>query len=124
MPQLLVLKHNSPLGNWTFMRRDPVTALCKHVAEFWVADGTTTFSKERILPLPGAVLMFNFASEQGTVDRNGNITPYRAAWAGGLRDEVLTTYSTGHSALLGVRFTPLGAHAFFRMPMDELANRV
>jgi AraC-like DNA-binding protein len=124
MPQLLVLKHNSPLGNWTFMRREPIAALREHVSEFWVADGTTTFSKERILPLPGAVLMFNFADEQGTVDRAGNITPFRSAWASGLRHEVLTTYSSGRSSLLGVRFTPLGAYAFFRIPMDQLANRV
>lgn len=120
----MVFEHNSPLGRWTFMRRDPIAKLRNHIAEFWVADGTTTFSKERILPAPGAILMFNFASEQGTVDRAGNITPYRAAWAGGLRDEVLTTYSSGRSSLLGVRFTPLGAHAFFRLPMDQLANRV
>lgn len=124
MPQLMVFEHNSPLGRWTFMRREPIAALRNYIAEFWVADGTTTFSKERILPLPGAILMFNFASEQGTVDRAGNITPYHSAWAGGLRDEVLTTYSSGRASLLGVRFTPLGAHAFFRLPMDQLANRV
>ncbi len=106
------------------MRRDPIAALRDHVAEFWVADGTTTFAKERILPLPGAILMFNFASPQGTVDRAGNITPFRSSWAGGLRDEVLTTYTSGRSSLLGARFTPLGAYAFFRMPMTELANRV
>ena len=106
------------------MRREPDVALRDHVAEFWVADGTTTFAKERILPAPGAILMFNFAAEQGTVDRTGRITPYRTAWAGGLRDEVLTTYTSGRASLLGVRFTPLGARAFFRMPMHELANRV
>jgi AraC-like DNA-binding protein len=124
MPQLLVLKHNSPLGDWTFMRREPLSALRELVSEFWVADGTTTFSKERILPLPGTVLMFNFADDQGTIDRAGNVTQYRSAWASGLRDEVLTTYSSGRSSLLGVRFTPLGAYAFFRMPMDALAGRV
>jgi AraC-like DNA-binding protein len=120
----MVFEHNSPLGRWAFMRREPVGLLRDHVTEFWVADGTTTFAKERILPLPGAILMFNFAAEQGTVDRAGNITPFRAAWAGGLRDEVLTTYSSGRSSLLGARFTPLGAHAFFGLPMHHLANRV
>jgi AraC-like DNA-binding protein len=104
----------------------PSPALAPFVQCIWMVDGFASFDREAVLPNGVIELMINFGPTQKVIGY-GDVAvdeDFRDAWLAGIQDRPLVIASPGGSNHMGIRFRPGGAHAFFRLPMDEVSNRV
>jgi len=126
-PGTRVVRHHSPLGEWELVGRGPDVRLRAYVRgyEGYVETASSGPIRRREVPWPGAVLIVNFGPAFRIADPRAAAGPgdYHS-FVAGLYDSYVLTESTGLSYCLQVNFTPIGAHLFFGLPMDEIANRV
>jgi AraC-like DNA-binding protein len=69
-------------------------------------------------------MVLNFGAAHTRVDARSD-SPQRLehAWVTGLHTHYHRSVAIGERRFMVVRFTPLGAHLFFRLPMDSLIDR-
>lgn len=122
-----LLRHHSSAGQWELVIRRPDPRLRAYVSQYegYLETATTRPIRRREVPWPGAVVIINFGPAFRISDPRIAAGPadYRSFLAG-VYDSYVVTESTGLSYCLQVNFTPIGAHLFFRLPMDAIANRV
>jgi AraC-like DNA-binding protein len=114
------------LSDFEFFSFAPTPALAPFIDCVWGVRGSTFFSQEVILPNGAIELMVNFGPTQKvhaygerTVDES-----FRRYWLAGIQDRPLVIGSPNGTDHMAVRFRPGGAHAFFDVPMHEVANQV
>lgn len=124
--RLIVQRHDSPLGQWTLAVLLPPPRLAEAVEFLWCVEGGNAHDVARILPRGNAHLMFNLGAPQRLLDLHGVRAPqlFRDAWFSGQQQRFLDVDATGPSAILGVRFQPLGAWRVLGIPQHELAGQV
>ena len=124
--RLIVQRHDSPLGRWTLAVLLPQQRLADAVEFLWCVEGGNAYEVARILPRGNAHLMFNLGAPQRLLDIHGVQAPqlFREAWFSGQQQRFLDVDATGSSAILGVRFQPLGAWQVLGIPQHELAEQV
>lgn len=123
---LRVVTHRSPLGDWEMTLAEPGPPLAGLVSVLWDVHGETHYSRESILPSGGVEILFSLGAEQRLLDSHdySRFTSYRRVWVSGLQERHLVVEAHGHSHLIGLRLTPLGAWRFFSLPLHELAGQV
>lgn len=122
--RLIVQSHDSPLGQWRMAVVLPHPALAGAVDFLWCVEGGNADEVARILPRGNAHLMFNLGAPQRLLDPDRGAIVFRAAWLSGQQQRWLDVDSTGPSAILGVRFQPLGAWRVLGIPQHLLAEQV
>lgn len=94
---------------------------------FWTLESDTPSEPnqaERILPDGCVELILNFGAEFSQHTDNGaKVRQPRNFLVGQMTGPILIS-PTGLVQLLGIRFHPGGTYPFFRIPMDELTDRV
>ena len=124
--RLIVQRHDSRLGQWTLAVLLPHPRGADAVVFLWCVEGGNAYEVARILPRGNAHLMFNLGAPQRLLDLHGVAAPqlFRESWFSGQQQRFLDVDATGPSALLGVRFQPLGAWRVLGIPQHELAEQV
>ena len=126
-PRTHALRHDSPLGHWELVLREPVLRLRPYVRGWYegFVESGASFSRRLEVPFPGVVLIVNLGSPWGLVDRLDAGAPVtrRDSFVAGLHDRYSIVESGGASWCVQVNLTPLGARRLFGVPMHELANR-
>ncbi len=121
-----LVRHDSSLGEWELVTRQPDSRLLGYVQELqgYAESRASRPIRRREVPWPGTVLIINFGPPFRLTDPRLSTGPadYHS-FVAGLYDSYVTTESVGLSCCMQVNFTPLGALRFFRLPMDEIANR-
>lgn len=121
-----LIQHDSILGQWELVTRLPDPSLHDYVREFEGYRETRSSQpiRRREVPWPGTVLIINFESPFRLTDpRHGAGPADFGSFVAGLYDSYVVTESVGLSYCMQVNFTPIGARRFFRLPMNEIANR-
>jgi AraC-like DNA-binding protein len=92
----------------------------------WAVRGTTACSRVGILPTGCVEVMFTLGPPHRVVGEPATARDVdcRGAWVSGLQPSVLTVDSPDGTDLVGLALRPLGAAAYFPLPMDEIAGRV
>lgn len=131
MREVKELRFDCAIGRWSLQLLAPAADLAAFVEVFWEVRGFANFARERILPKENIELMFNLGPPHRLLDpgRPASATVYRDAWVSGLQQRPLVIEPCFDarrvpSHLLAVRLRPVGAYAFFGMPMDEVSNQV
>ncbi len=109
-----------------FFSVSPRIELAPFVEAIWGVRGSFRDASEAVLPNGAIELMINFGPVQRVV-AHGERTlddTYSSAWLAGIQDRRLVHLSEHGADHLSVRFRPGGAHAFFGLPMGEVANSV
>jgi AraC-like DNA-binding protein len=126
IPTTRISRHESELGAWEMVSRDPEPRLRAHVRRYvgYVESGTRPL-RRREMPSGDIVLILSFGpgidvsepTKPGTSAR-------RVSFAAGLHDEYAVTEHDGAQHGMQVDLSPLGAFQFFGLPMSEVAHRV
>lgn len=104
----------------------PAPRLRPFVDVIWGVRGSAHYHVEAVLPNGAIELMINLGPPQRVIgygDREVD-EPFKDAWIAGIQHERLVHASPEGADHVAIRFRPGGAHAFFDVPMDELAGRV
>jgi AraC-like DNA-binding protein len=114
------------MGDVEFFSFPPRAELAPFVETIWGVRGMGTDPVEAVVPNGAIELMVNFGPTQEVVGRGDHtvLERYRYAWLAGIQDRRLVHCSRLGADHISVRFCPGGAHAFFELPMDTLANQV
>ncbi len=126
MTGLQISEHKSELGWWRVVQRSADPRLRAFVNGYIGSKGYAPKAiRERHVPSAEVGLLINFGSAHRRLDP-GDSTWMRHddAWVIGLHSNYHLTEAVGEREFIAVRFTPMGAHLFFRVPMDLIANRV
>lgn len=109
-----------------FFSFPPSVALAPFIECFWGVRGVAHYHIESILPNGAIELMVNFGPRQNVVayGERDVADEFRNAWIAGIQDHRLVHASPEGANHVAARFRAGGAHAFFDLPMDELAGRV
>ncbi len=113
------------MTGFTFFSYAPRPTLAPFVEMIWGVRGSAEFHSEAVLPGGSMELMVNLGPPQ-RISAYGDRDVeewYTHAWVAGIQDQRLV-HTSSHANHIAVRFRPGGAHAFFGLPMDALANRV
>ena len=105
----------------------PISALTPFVECFWTLEsdaGTTATEPERLLPDGCVELILNFAERFREHKDDGREERQPQHLLVGQMTQPVLIAPTGSVKLLGIRFHPGGTFPFFRVPMQELTNRV
>ena len=74
--------------------------------------------------MPGIPVIINFGAPFDMIDpETGRSTGKRGSFVAGLHNRYVLVDSSGIDLCLQIKFTPIGAHRFFRTSMDALADR-
>ena len=114
------------MTGFVFFTFPPSPVLAPFVDSYWGVRGSAHYHVESVLPNGATELMVNFGPRQRVVaygDRSAN-DEFRRAWLAGIQDQRLVHASPEGANHVAVRFRAGGAHAFFDLPMYEVANRV
>lgn len=106
--------------------RTPRAPLSLFIDRVWQIYGVTPYTKEKVLPNGVLELIFNFGPYHRVLRgvNGANCTTYKRCWVAGLQSHDLLIEAVGETMLLGVRFRPGGAYAFFGFPIAELTDEV
>jgi AraC-like DNA-binding protein len=117
--------HRSELGRWRTVYRSADPRLRHYVHGYL---GSTSHLpnpiRERHLPSTEVSLIVNFAAPHRLCAGDGQErwAEHDGVWVTGLRERHQLAESFGERHFMIVRFTPLGAHLFLRLPMDSIAG--
>ena len=126
-PAVTVVSHDSPLGRWEMVSRDPDRRLRGHVRDYvGYVEVTPGPLSRREVPSPDITLIISFGPAIGVSDPGA---PEAAAqrctsFVAGLHDAPVLTEHAGYQHGIEVRLAPLAARRLFGVPMHMLANRV
>ena len=101
--------------------------LSNFVECFWTLEddqGVTAPQPERILPDGCVEMVLNFGAPFSERTENGLQVRQPTNFLVGQMTRPMFIVPTGPVQILGIRFHPGGAHPFFRIPMQELTDRV
>ncbi len=115
-----------PVPEIEFFCTPPRADLAPFVEAVWGVRGPAEDVTEAVLPNGAIELMINFGPVQHVVGHGDRelLQSHRRAWLAGIQDRRLVHLSKTGVDHLSVRFRPGGAHAFFDLPMGEVANSV
>jgi len=117
-------EHSSELGRWRTAQRASDPRLAAYALGYFGSESHLPAAiRERHLPATEVALLVNFASPHRRLEAQGTWTSCDGAWIVGLHDRHQLTEALGEREFLVVRFTPIGAHLFLRLPMNLIANR-
>jgi AraC-like DNA-binding protein len=105
----------------------PTAALARFVECFWTLEsdaGAAATQPERLLPDGCVELILNFGERFREHKDNGKSERQPQHLLVGQMTRPILITPTGSVQLLGIRFHPGGTFPFFRIPMQELTNRV
>lgn len=122
-----VISHHSERGQWDMAITAPHPRLAGLVDAYIAYDErNTTFTRRHELPGLNAVMIVNLGEPITVIDTAGFVTRIGTGcgFAAGLSDAYAVTESSGSQRGIQVMFTPQGARRFFRLPMQDLTNRV
>ena len=120
-------RHESPELSWEMLSRDAHPRLREHVRNY---TGYVERSAEPLrrleVPSGDVTLIISPDTSLSVPDvRNPSRPPARIkSFVAALQDTYALVEHDGFQHGIEVRLTPLGAHALFGVPMDELTNRV
>ena len=124
MPSMETGEHTSELGEWQTVQRDADARLRAYVHGYFASSSQLRAPVlERHLPSAEVPLLLNF----GEPHRHSNLgsgewSARDGAWIVGLHARHQLTQAVGERHFMVVRFTPIGAHLFLRLPMHAIAN--
>lgn len=122
--QTTVLPHESALGSWTVVRREPPPDLRPYVVGFsGYRERARSFSRHLQAATVKIPLIFNLGSPFH-LDSPLARDQQRSSFVAGLHDGPTLVGADGPQHCVQVDLTPLGARRIFGLPMDELAHRV
>ena len=100
--------------------------LSRFVELIWAVQGTTNYTREKVLPNGAIELIINLGSFHKVVNKvdDRKFDVYRESWIAGMQEEYILIEALRESDLIGIRFRPGGAYPFFRFPVSELTNKV
>ncbi len=107
-----------------FQYIEPSPLLASYVKHYWILEGDFPEGmSERIIPTGNIQLIFYKGSHRMTApeDNQGKILP--PSLLSGQTTGYSDIFPTGTIRIICVVFQPLGANAFFRLPMQELSNQ-
>jgi AraC-like DNA-binding protein len=122
-----VLRHESELGTWEVVHRDPDRRLRGIVQRYqgFVESGSPLPVLRQEVPWTRVPLIVNFGARWTIGDGASGAVPQRHdSFVAGLSESSAYVLAEGAASCLQVDFTPIGAHLFFGIPMRELTNRV
>jgi AraC-like DNA-binding protein len=105
----------------------PIPQLARFVECFWSLEsdaGPAPVRPERILPDGCVELILNFGARFQEHKENSQKEDQPLNYMVGQMTRQILIAPTGSVQLLGIRFHPGGTFPFFRIPMQELTNRV
>lgn len=107
-------------------RQLPQAPLSQFVQCFWYCEGgSTTHTKERLMPTGEACIIFNLRDDPIRVYdwRNPDrFETFGLALLSGARSEPFAIDTLQQERVFGIQFRPGGSFPFFRMPSSEVAN--
>jgi AraC-like DNA-binding protein len=122
-----VIRHRSERGQWEMAFASAHPRLAGMVDTYIGYDErNTAFTRRHELPGLNVVMIVNLGDPITIVDTAGFVIPVGTScgFAAGLSDAYAISESGGSQRGLQVMFTPQGARRFFRLPMQDLTNRV
>lgn len=121
-----VAEYTSEFGRWDEVGRAADPRLRPYVHGYFATSSSLVRpARERHLPAPEVPMILNFGASHTRVDALSDGGPQRLdhAWVTGLQTFYHLSEAVGERRFMVVRFTPLGAHLFFRLSMDSLTDR-
>lgn len=112
-------------ASWRLASRMPRSELAPYVRDFHgYTEQASTGLRRREMPEGGVVLIVNFGTPWTIADPRHAADPVRrSSFVAGVDDFASIVGATGPAHCLQVNFTPIGARAFFRVPMRDLARQ-
>jgi len=123
---LQIFEHHSCLGRWRVAQRRADPRLRGYVHGFVVSEGyLPTAVREWHIPSLEVAVVLNFASPHRTLNASDprRASDYRSGWVVGLQSRYRLTEAAGARDFIVIRFTPIGAHLFLKIPMGLLRDR-
>ena len=123
--QARVARHESELGSWELVLRQPDPRLRALVGEYegYVETAGSTGSVVRQqVPTTWLPLIVNFGSPWEVSDSPERLAPDARQLLRGSPSALSYVAASGPASCLQVNFTPLGAFAFLGLPMHELVG--
>jgi AraC-like DNA-binding protein len=121
-----IVRHHSGHGHWEIVFREPATRLRTYVRHYqgYVAS-TKAPMLQREPPSGDVVLIISLGPGLRSVDPwdPAVATEHHHGFVAGLHDSYALIETSGVQQGLEIRFTPIGAHLVFGLPMHTLANR-
>lgn len=117
-------EHASELGEWQTVQRAADPRLRAYVHGYFASSSQLRAPVlERHLPSMEVPLLLNFGEphRHSNLD-SGEWSARDGAWIVGLHARHQLTQAVGERHFMVVRFTPIGAHLFLRLPMHSIAN--
>lgn len=118
-------EHDSELGRWQVAQRAAHPGLRTFVHGFFASSSELPKPVfERHLPSTEVALLLNFGTphRRSAGKENGRWADHDGAFVVALQDGPLRSEAFGERHFMVVRFTPVGAHLLFGLPMHELAS--
>jgi AraC-like DNA-binding protein len=125
MREMQTGEHTSELGEWQTVQRAADPRLRAYVQGYFASSSKLCVPvRERHLPSAEVPLLINFGAPHRSLNAvdAGEWTTRDGAWVVGLHTRHQLTQAAGERHFMVVRFTPIGAHLFLRLPMDLIAN--
>lgn len=113
----------------SYQEFSPPPALARHVRLIWQYQSQTHVSDgpgeplQRIVPDGHPELILHFAQPYAEVDPEGTAVPQVQALFAGQLTRPLLLQQAPRAGVLGIRFRPAAARAFFAQPMQTLTDR-
>lgn len=121
-----VRRHESELGAWELVLGKPDRRLRGVVERYegYVESGSTTPMLRQEVPWTRVPVILNFGASWRVGDGACPGGERHDSFVAGLAESSVFVAAEGAANCLQVDFTPIGAHLFFGVPMNELTNRV
>jgi len=122
---LRVLEHESELGHWELVTREPDARLRGYVGEYqgYVESGSPAPLRQQV-PTRWLPLIVNFGSRWNVASSAAGPSVPFDSFVAGLGERSSYVAAAGAASCVQVNVTPLGAHMLFGLSMHELANEV
>jgi AraC-like DNA-binding protein len=121
-----IAEYTSEFGRWDEVERAGDPRLRRYVRGYFATSSSLVRpTRERLLPAAEVPLVLNFGAPHARSNAQSGSGPQRLdhAWVTGLQTSHQLSEASGERRFMVVRFTPLGAHLFFKLSMDSLADR-
>ncbi len=118
-------EHRSELGEWQTAQRPADPRLRAYVHGYLASSSNLRVPvRELHLPSTEVAVLLNFGESHRRLDAagSGEWSARDGVWVVGLHNRHQLTQAFGERHFMVVRFTPIGAHLFLRLPMYAIAN--
>jgi AraC-like DNA-binding protein len=111
-----------------YVTHHPCPPVSHYVDHLWFFEGyMPPHTREKLLPNGVMELVIDLHDGPKRLHSQGQRKlehDYRGAWLSGMQTDFLVIGVVRGSSMMGAHFRTLGARAFFRLPMEELAGKV